>query len=162
MICNNMMCDNELQGKQTTFCSDRCRKQVSRRNKAPEDAPRSTNSDTTIPQHVGQTNSDANSDSQPEHVFGRDCACDQCQANHVDAELTDDKIIEGMIEADQIDKAEHVKALMDDVEDRTEQPTAESLTRQQLNSKIRAYPNDTWINSLEHNELVRRLKGMEH
>lgn len=52
-------------------------------------------------------------------------------------------------------------------------PTAEPLTarrgdtsvilkqidRVDLNQAIRAYPNDTWINSPEHNELMRRLKA---
>ena len=32
------------------------------------------------------------------------------------------------------------------------------LTRAQLTSRIRRYPNDQWINSPEHNELMRRLR----
>jgi hypothetical protein len=36
---------------------------------------------------------------------------------------------------------------------------AKSLTRAELTNRIRAYPNDTWINSPEHTELMRRLKA---
>ena len=36
-------------------------------------------------------------------------------------------------------------------------PPISGLTRQQLESKIRAYPSDQWINSPEHKELMRRL-----
>lgn len=36
-----------------------------------------------------------------------------------------------------------------------------SLTRRQLYSKIAAYPNDQWISSAEHKELMRRLHTMD-
>ncbi len=45
-----LFCGNQLQGRQKTYCSDRCRKQAERQKKASEDGPGSSNSDTTIPQ----------------------------------------------------------------------------------------------------------------
>lgn len=35
-----------------------------------------------------------------------------------------------------------------------------NLTRSELMAKIRAYPQDQWVNSPEHNELMRRLHSM--
>lgn len=38
--------------------------------------------------------------------------------------------------------------------------TVESLSRVELQQAIRAYPNDQWINSPEHKELMSRLHSM--
>ncbi len=35
-----------------------------------------------------------------------------------------------------------------------------SMTKDQLYSAIRSYPQDTWVNSPEHTELMRRLRSM--
>ena len=37
--------------------------------------------------------------------------------------------------------------------------TIETLSRVDLNMAIRAYPNDTWIDSPEHKELMSRLRS---
>jgi hypothetical protein len=40
-----------------------------------------------------------------------------------------------------------------------EHPLISDLTRRQLYDAIRAYPNDQWINTPEHNELMSRLNS---
>lgn len=45
MECKRDGCQNELQGRQRDFCSDRCRKAQSRTNKTHEDGSGSTNAD---------------------------------------------------------------------------------------------------------------------
>ena len=45
MKCKRDGCENELQGRQRDFCSDRCRKAQSRTNRTHEDRPGSPNAD---------------------------------------------------------------------------------------------------------------------
>ena len=53
MKCLNELCSNVLTGRQRTFCSDKCRKAVSRTKRSVEDAPQSSNSDR--PDHKSDT-----------------------------------------------------------------------------------------------------------
>jgi len=70
MKCLNDNCDNVLTGRQRTFCSDKCRKAISRTNKAIEDGRQGVNSDR--PDHKSDTLSgfSAKSDTTPAILLG--------------------------------------------------------------------------------------------
>jgi len=62
-------------------------------------------------------------------------------------------------EPEQESKVEQVKPEQSKVEHKPEQGV-KSMTRHPLSAAIRAYPQDSWVNSSEHKELMRRLHSM--
>jgi len=139
-VCEN--CSTLLEGKQERFCSDKCRKQVKRAEKAYKDGSGSTNPDTPTldsPDKPGQM-SDLDIPDKPTRTRTEGCR----------VAIPGDEDYSGICK--QIDGRW--------IADKTDPPAVKDLPRAELYQAIRSYPHDQWINSPEHKELLRRLHTM--
>jgi len=138
----NPKCENELTGRQSRFCSDKCRMTVTRTNKANKDGSGSLKPE------------------QPEHEHPPKSEVEQKSDNQLIADLPRVETVPEPVSNPTSDiKQPDISKLKPGVSKPTGLRTVgtKDMTTQELMSGVRSYKGQDWINSPEYAEAIYRL-----